>query len=206
LHEQIKDTVAAEFSSRQTVLLQEVKNSIISALKTDQRVVVIEDKEGKSRKWWDVLQIAVPSLLTGAFGVVILLTQSNLSTEITAVSTRYVLTQEFDKEKFKVYQRTMMRLTALSNALAGAGYGSRGRANAVDAYNSFDNEVDNSEFYFSPEVLLGLRKISSLASTTKDINPNASGKAQDVEDQIDIVKNKIRDEVHKEMGLLPEQK
>jgi len=211
LQQETKAAVEAEFAARQAALLQEVKNSIADALKTDQRVVVIADqkKEEKSRRWWDIAQIVIPALLTGLVGFGVWYTQNRLSNEITAanqaLSTRYVLTQEYDKEKFKVYQRTIERLTVLENALAGAQY-PMGRSNAVTACNSLDDEVNHSEFYFSPDILAELKKVSYLASTTKDINPGASGKASAVETQIDTVKTKIRDEVRKEMGRLPAQK
>ena len=140
LQQEINEAVAAEFTLRQADLVQGVKETVASALKDDQRVVVIADqtKEKRSR-WWDFMQIMFPALLTSLFGFVILYTQHNLSTELTTSSTRYVLTQEYDKEKFKVYQRTMERLTTLGDALAGAKYGSEARSKAVSAYNALND-------------------------------------------------------------------
>jgi hypothetical protein len=55
-------------------------------------------------------------------------------------------------------------------------------------------------------MLKDLGKISSLASETKEINPQASGQSQDVMSQIALVKERIRNEVRGEIGRLPAQK
>lgn len=214
LEHSVKEAVASEFKMRQADLMQGVKESIASALKDNQKVLLISEQsskdEKKSRKWLDIAQIVVPSLLTGLVAFLVWYSQNSLSNEIAttnqAVSTRYVLTQEFDKEKFKVYQRAMERLTALEGSLKGAKYGREAKSNAIAAKNSLDAELMRTEFYFTPDMFKELNRVSYLAAQTHDLNPDATGQTRAVIEQIAVVKKKIRDEVRAEMGKLSAQK
>lgn len=214
LQQIIKTAVASEFTSRQADLMQGVKETIASALKDNQKVLLISEQsskdEKKSRKWLDIAQIVVPSLLTGLVAFLVWYSQNSLSNEIAttnqAVSTRYVLTQEYDKEKFKVYQRAMERLTELEGSLKGAKYGSDAKSHAIAAKNSLDIELMRTEFYFTPDMFKELNRVSYLAAQTHDINPDATGQTSAVIEQIAVVKKKIRDDVRAEMGKLSAQK
>jgi hypothetical protein len=171
---------------------------------------LLQKDEKKSRKWLDIAQIVVPSLLTGLVAFLVWYSQNSLSNEIAttnqAVSTRYVLTQEYDKEKFKVYQRAMERLTKLEGSLKGAKYGSKAKSHAIAAKNSLDAELMRTEFYFTPDMFKELNRVSYLAAQTHDLNPDATGQTSAVIEQIAVVKKKIRDDVRAEMGKLSAQK
>jgi ABC-type Na+ efflux pump permease subunit len=208
----IKDIVQAEFSSRQAVLLQEVKEAVREALKQDQRMIVLTNQqknEKKSRKW-EVAQIVIPAVLTGLVGLFVWYAQNSLSNQINAnnqaVTTRYALTQEYKKEQFKVYQRAIAKLTILESAVAGAEYGSQAKATAIAAKNNLDLELNESEFYFSPELYQELEKISFNASQLQALNPQGTGRPKELMREIETTKWKIRSEATGDIGRLPAQK
>jgi hypothetical protein len=206
-------------SFEEAKFLHEVKKTITEAIENSPPILIVAppgDKDKKSHKW-EIAQIIITGVVTGLVTFGIWYTQNSLrrlSEEVTAatqtitqaITTRYVLTQEYDKEKFKVYQRTMERLSTLENALAGANYGAASRTNAINAYNSLDDEISRSEFYFSPDILAELQKVTSLTSSARVINPQGSGQIIAVTAHIAVVKKKIRDEVRAEMAHLPIQK
>lgn len=201
---QVKKTVAAESTPQAATLLNEDRQTITEALQNKPPVVIVAGNgdEKKSHKW-DIAQI----IITGIVGVGVWYTQNKVTTAtqtITqAISTRYVLTQEYDKEKFKAYQRAMEHLSTLENTLAGASYGAAPRRSAIKAYTSLAKEIDHAEFYFSPETLKELQKVISLTASAKVIDPLVSCRTSDVIDQIKVVKMKIRDEVRAETAPSP---
>ena len=215
LRQVIKKTSAPESALQAANLLNEIRQAITDALENKPPVVIVagaDDQKKKSHKW-DIAQLFFTALLTFVVGLVGLAAQRkfeskfhNLSDEVTAatqtitqaISTRYALTQEYDKEKFKVYQRAMERLSTLENALRGARYSAASRAKAIDAYNSLDDEINRAEFYFSSDIFTELHKVISLTSSAKVINPQESGQISAVTAQIALVKNKIRDELRSE--------
>ena len=208
----VADLIKAEFASRQAVLLQEVSKSITDALKDNQQAIVLMSQrtsEAKSRKW-EIAQIVVPAILTGLIGLFVWYTQNRLSNEINAnnqaVSTRYALTQEYKKEQFKVYQRAVARLAALESAVAGAEYGTKAKANAIAAKNALDEELTQSEFYFSRDVYAGLEEISFDTSQLQVINPQGSGKPSQLIKKMSLIKKLIRDEAGADIGRLTAQK
>jgi hypothetical protein len=208
----VRELVRREFETRQSILLEEIKSGIELALKCNQKAIVLTGGQTSEKKprTWEWAQIIIPALLTGAVGLGVWYTQTTLSDKITsaaqAVSTRYLLRQEYEKDKFKAYQRTMQRLTILENTISGATFGSNGRARAIAAKNDFDNEIDASEFYFTPELYQQLNKVSEAASMAKGINPLGGERPEDVRVQIAAVKEAIRKEVRGELAVLSDPK
>jgi hypothetical protein len=208
LQQIVKESVALEFAKRQGTLLQHVKGTIADVLKNDQRVIVIADQnkaEKKSRKW-EIAQIVVPAILTGLVGFGVWYTQNSLSKEITvsnqAISTRYVLTQEYYKERFKVYQQTYERLAALQGAFEAVQTDANAKPDAIAARNGLDDELARQELYFSPEILKRLDGISFVAAQMPTVNPNGTSKLSELEKQILVVKQKMYEEVSGEIGNL----
>lgn len=208
----IKTAIEKEFSSRQAILLQEVKMCISDALKTDQRVILISDtkKEEKKSRAWDVTQIIVPVILTGFVGFGVWYTQNSLSNKITAtnqaVSTRYVLTQEYYKERFKVYQRIYERLSAVESAFRVVQEDPNERMPAIEAKEKLDEELARSEIYFSPDILGKLNDISFVAAQLPTVNPKGTGKLSELTKRITAIKQDMYVEVSGDMGQLPSQK
>lgn len=204
---EIKSAVSAEFASQQTALLQNVKTAIAEALKNDQKLIVVseqqkeEQKEGKSHGW-DIAQL----IISAAIGLVVWLTQSTLSDRINAtnqaISTKYVLTQEYYKERFKVYQLTYQRLAALQGALEAAKADGRSKRDAIDALTKLNDQIDQQELYFSPEVFKVLSDISFKAAQMPTVNPHGSAKLPDLEAQIIDLKKRMYAEVSGEIGNL----
>jgi hypothetical protein len=212
--QKVNTTVGADAASQEAKFLNEVKQTITEVVQNSPPIVIVTPPGDKKSRKWEIAQITITGLVTALVTFGIWYSQNrfhSLSDEVTAatqtitqaITTRYVLTQEYDKEKFKVYQRAMERLSILENALAGAKYGAASKTNAINAYNSLDDEISRSEFYFSPNILAELQKVIFLTSSAGVINPQGSGQTSAVTTQIAVVKRKIRDEVRAEMAHLP---
>lgn len=209
---EIRNLIQSEFDSKQKALMNEVKESIESAIATNQRVLFISNQkpdDKKSRKW-DVAQIVIPAILTGLVGLGVWYSQNKLADEITAstqaVSTRYVLTQEYYKERFKVYQRTMEHLVILESSAAAANYGTAGKTNLIAAKNGLDEELAKSGLYFSAPVHEALEGISYSGAQLQLINPKGIGREKDFFDKIIAAKMVIETEVRGDMGPLSAEK
>ncbi|MGC2745265.1 MAG: hypothetical protein WA672_19015 [Candidatus Angelobacter sp.] len=205
----IKAIVAAEFTSQQAALLQEVEKSITDALKANQRALVLTEEpknERKSHKW-DVAQIIITALV----GLAVWYTQNTLSDKITAtnqaISTSYVLTQEYYKERFKVYQQTYERLAAVEVAFRDLQQDASLTQPAISAKEQLDEQLSHAELYFSPDILKQLNDLSYLASQIPPVNPSGSATVGELMTKLESVKQSMYKEVTSgDIGSLPASK
>ena len=210
--DEIKSLIQSEFSSKQDALIEEVKKNIEQSISANQRVLILSEqrKSDKKSRRWEIAQIVIPAILTGLVGLGVWYSQNRLADQITAstqtVLTRYALTQDYYKERFKVYQRTMECLTVLESSAAAARYGTLGKANLIAAKNKLDEELTKSSFYFSPTIRTALEEVSYSGTQLQIVNPKASGKEKDFMDKIISVKAAIDSEVRKDMAELPQEK
>jgi len=202
----IHDLVKQEFSSRQAALLQEVSAAITKALKSNQHVVLVtgQGKSESDSRGWKLLLIVIPVLLTAVMGFSVWYAQNKLSNDITsnaqAITTRYVLAQEYKKEQFRAYQQIFMRLSALENTTAAANRGSGTKHDAIAAMDDLDEELRSAEFFLSTDMHKALDNVSLQARSLPPINPNGSIKLQELMQQIAEVKGNIRHEASGEIG------
>lgn len=206
----IQDLIEAEFASRQEELLQAVKSSILDALKKDQRALVLatqQQEEKKSHKW-DIAQIVLQIVLTGLVGLAVFYTQSSLSDEFTrtnqAISTRYILIQEYGKERTKVYQQAYERLAKVEEACRALQLDKTATQPAISAIEQLNQELAHSELYYSVEILKQLNDISFQASTAAATGTN---KMNELETKIRDAKQAMFKEVTTgDIGSLPVSK
>lgn len=183
-------------------MISDLERHLRDKIEGDTRSVLAKVEETKESKFFKVALALSPVLATAFLGWLVWEAQLSANEKIEnnskQLASRLVLTEEFYKRKFDVYQdayKKMLRLLAAVKNLELNRQDANGNKEAVTCLNELYLSSQTNGLYMTDEVSKGLQEVWNTALTLPQFDPTANGNTGALKAKITEVEKLMQNEL-----------